>query len=190
MPTKPRRVAEKPLRSRSNALRVAILVEDHYEDLELQYPRLRLLEHGIEVVVAGPGRGRYSGKHGYPQKEDVTFEALSAKALAGIVIPGGWAPDRLRRSRVVLDLVAEIDRRGALVASICHGPWVPVSAGIVRGRRMTSVGAIRDDVVNAGAIWSDEAVVVDGNLVSSRTPDDLPDFCRAMLRVLDERAAR
>src|SRR5262245_26282910 len=127
-----------------NDRRIAVLVEDNYEDLELQYPRLRLLEAGASVLVIGPGRGQYKGKHGYPQKEDATFDALVASSFDGVIIPGGWAPDRLRRAKPVLQFVRELDAAEKLVASICHGPWVMASAGIVRGREMTSVEAIRD----------------------------------------------
>lgn len=175
---------QRPLR----APRIAILVEDHYEDLELQYPRLRLLEAGASVVVVGPGRGQYKGKHGYPQKEDATFDALAAGSFDGVVVPGGWAPDRLRRSQQVLQFVRDLDAAGKLVASICHGPWVLASAGILRGRKVTCVEAIRDDVVNAGAEWLDREVVVDRNLVTSRVPADLPPFLRSSLQVLAESA--
>lgn len=164
--------------------RIALLVEDAYEDLELQYPRLRLLEAGASAVVLGPGRGQYKGKHGYPQREDATFDALDPGRFDGVVVPGGWAPDRLRRYAAVLEFVRKLDADGKLVASICHGPWVPISAGIVRGREMTSVSAIRDDLVNAGARWVDREAVVDRNLVTARVPDDLPAFLVACLEVL------
>lgn len=170
--------------------RVAILVEDKYEDLELQYPRLRLLEAGVEVVVVGPGRGAYAGKHGYPQAEQATYRDLDAAAFDGVVVPGGWAPDRLRRSPEVLRFVRELDAAGKLVAAICHAGWVPASAGILRGRQATSAPAIRDDMTNAGARWVDREVVVDGGLVTSRNPDDLPAFLRACLEVLANAPAR
>jgi protease I len=166
--------------------KIAILVEDYYEDLELQYPRLRLLEAGHVAVVAGPGRGLYKGKNGYPQREDMTFDGLEAAEFDGVVVPGGWAPDRIRRSKKVLQFVAGLHQSGKLVASICHGPWVLASAGILKQRTMTCVEAIRDDVVNAGATWVDRDVVVDGNLITSRVPDDLPAFMRGILEFLQK----
>ncbi|MFN0205888.1 MAG: type 1 glutamine amidotransferase domain-containing protein [Planctomycetota bacterium] len=167
------------------ARQIAILIEDYYEDLELQYPRLRLLEAGFRPVIAGPGRGVYKGKNGYPQREDITFDALDAANFAGVIIPGGWAPDRIRRSKKVLEFVANIHLSGKLVASICHGPWVLVSAKILNNKNMTCVEAIRDDVVNAGARWSNKEVVVDRNLITSRIPDDLPAFMREILIFLN-----
>jgi len=164
--------------------RVAILVEEKYEDLELQYPRLRLLEAGVDVVVVGPGRGSYAGKHGYPQAEQATYRELDASRFDGVVVPGGWAPDRLRRSQEVLRFVRDLDASRKLVAAICHAGWVPISAGILKGREATSAPAIRDDMTNAGAKWVDREVVVDRNLVTSRNPDDLPAFMRACLEIL------
>lgn len=162
--------------------RFLVLVGDDYEDLELWYPKLRLTEAGAGVTVAGPGAGqKYLGKHGYPCVSDAAISGLSADEFAGIVIPGGWMPDRLRRDRVVLDLVRSFAGAKKLVASICHGPSINVSAGICAGLRMTSSLAIKDDLVNAGANWVDEAAVVDGFSITSRTPSDLPAFCRAML---------
>ena len=164
---------------------VLIFVGDDYEDLELQVPKYRLLEAGYQVILAGQEAGRvYHGKHGYPQQAQADVATLKAQDFAGLVVPGGWMPDRLRRDEHVLRLVRDINAAGKLVASICHGPWIEISAGIVRGIQYTSTPGIKDDLVNAGAIWHDRAVVVDRNRVSSRRPDDLPDFCRAMLQVL------
>ena len=167
--------------------RVLILVEQGYEDLELWYPKLRLEEEGLEVVVAGPERQTYSGKHGYPCSPDRTLNEVRASDFDGLVIPGGWAPDKLRRLPVVLELVREFDRAGKAIGMICHAGWVPISARIVKGRRVTGVSAIRDDLENAGAVFLDRSVVVDGNLVSSRTPADLPDFCRGLISALTQR---
>jgi protease I len=155
-----------------------------YEDLELWYPKIRLEEEGAETVVAGLGERTYQGKRGYPLTVDANVDDLGAADFDGLVIPGGYAPDILRRSRKVLSLTKEIHDAGKPVAFICHAGWVPISAGIVRGRRGTSVGAIKDDLVNAGMIWEDSPVVVDGNLISSRTPADLPQFCQALIRAL------
>lgn len=166
---------------------VLVLVGDDYEDLELHYPRLRLLEAGYRVVVAGPAaRSRYRGKHGYPAASDVAIADCAAAAFAGLVLPGGWMPDTLRRDGRLLELVREFDRQQKLVASICHGPWICISAGVVRGRRYTGSLGIKDDLENAGARFVDEPVVVDGHHVSSRRPDDLPAFARALLAALPE----
>ncbi|MDR5682706.1 MAG: type 1 glutamine amidotransferase domain-containing protein [Armatimonadota bacterium] len=166
-------------------VRVAVLVEDLYEDLELWYPVLRLREAGAEVKVVGPRAGEtYKSKHGYPARADVGMDETQAASFDAVVIPGGYAPDRMRRHASMLDLVRSIHEAGKPVAFICHAGWVPISAGIVRGRTVTSVSAIRDDLVNAGANWVDREVVVDGNLVTSRTPADLPAFCRALVELL------
>lgn len=163
---------------------VLFFVAPLYEDLELWYPKIRLEEEGAGTVVAGLGEKSYQGKRGYPISPDTTVEAVTARDFDGLVIPGGYAPDILRRSPRVLALTRDIFEAGKPVAFICHAGWVPISAGIVRGRRGTSVGAIRDDLVNAGMVWEDSAVVVDGNLISSRTPADLPQFCKALIAAL------
>ena len=155
-----------------------------YEDLELWYPKIRLEEDGATCTVAGLGEKSYQGKRGYPVTPDATVDEVDAGDFDALVIPGGYAPDILRRSERVLALTREMHASGKPVAFICHAGWVPISAGIVKGRRGTSVGAIRDDLVNAGMIWEDSPVVVDGNLISSRTPADLGHFCRALIRAL------
>jgi protease I len=155
-----------------------------YEDLELWYPKIRLEEEGARTVVAGTGEKTYQGKRGYPLTVDTSVGEIGAKDFDGLVIPGGYAPDIMRRSQKLLQLTREIYQAGKPVAFICHAGWVPISAGIVRGKRGTSVGAIKDDLVNAGMIWEDSPVVVDGNLISSRTPADLPHFMRALIAAL------
>lgn len=167
---------------------IAILVGPEYEDLEVWYPKLRLEEAGCDTPLIGIGEPQYRGKHGYPCNVDRQIDEVSARELVGIVAPGGWAPDKIRRDERVLSLVQEVDGAGGMVATICHGGWVLASAGILKGRRMTSTPAIKDDLVNAGAEWQDAEAVVDGNLVSSRRPPDLPAFAKAMLQVLEERA--
>lgn len=167
-----------------SARTILILVGPDYEDLEVWYPKLRLEEAGFAVKLAGTGERHYRGKHGYPCTVDGNVGDFPAENLAGLVVPGGWAPDKLRRDATVLDRVRAVHRSGKMVASICHGPWVLISAGIVRGRRMTSTVGIRDDLVNAGAEWLDMPAVVDGNIVSARVPPDLPAFAKAMLSVL------
>lgn len=158
-----------------------------YEDLELWYPKIRLEEEGAGTVVAGTGERTYQGKRGYPLTVDTSVDDITADHFDGLVIPGGYAPDVMRRSATLLRLTREIFEAGKPVAFICHAGWVPISAGIVRGRRGTSVGAIKDDLVNAGLIWEDSAVVVDGNLISSRTPADLPQFMPALIAALAAR---
>jgi protease I len=161
---------------------IAAVVDDIYEDLELWYPRLRLEEEGWKVVVAGPAAGRiYAGKHGYPCRSDVAFSDLRAGDFDGLLVPGGFAPDKIRRDARVLGLTREMAGAGKLVAFICHAGWVLISAGILKGKRATSTVGIRDDMVNAGVLWEDSPLVVDGNLVSSRTPADLPLFAKGMV---------
>ncbi len=155
-----------------------------YEDLELWYPKIRLEEEGATTVVAGTGERTYQGKRGYPLTVDANVDEIDAEHFDGLVIPGGYAPDIMRRSQRLLEITRQIFEAGKPVAFICHAGWVPISAGIVRGKRGTSVGAIRDDLVNAGMRWEDSAVVVDGNLISSRTPADLPEFMPALIRAL------
>jgi protease I len=165
--------------------KIAVLVEHHYQDLEVWYPLLRLREAGAKVVVVGTGTAaEYVGKYGYPVKVDKNADKVKVSSFDGIVIPGGWAPDRLRMSEPVLELVREMNRAKKPIACICHGGWVLVSAGVLRGRKVTSFVAIRDDVVNAGAKWVDEEVVVDKNLVTSRKPDDLPAFMQKFIELL------
>jgi len=172
--------------------RILMFVGDVYEDLELWYPKLRLTEAGAKVVVAGQEAGReYAGKHGYPCVADTAISQVRAGDFDGVVVPGGFMPDKLRRDREVLRLVGDFAASGKLVAAICHGGWIPISAGVYRGVRVTGSEGIKDDLVNAGAMWQDAAVVVDRNFISSRKPDDLPEFCRAILAFLaGQRAGR
>jgi protease I len=169
---------------------VLILVGPEYEEMEVWYPKYRLEAAGYEAPLAGIGEKLYHGKYGYPCAVDGTAADFKADSLAGILAPGGWAPDKIRRAPAVLELIRQVDAMGRLVATICHGPWVLISAGIVRGRRMTSTVGIRDDVVNAGAVWVDAGVVADGNLISSRLPADLPAFGEAIVTWLDQRSGR
>jgi protease I len=165
--------------------RIAVLAEDDYQELELWYPLLRMREAGAEVRVIGmPGVGTYHSKHEYPVQVDITADKVSASDFDAVIIPGGYAPDRMRRHQPMLELVKGIYDQGGVVAFICHAGWVPISAGIVEGKTATSVSAIRDDMINAGAEWVDKEVVVDGNLISSRGPSDLPAFCRAIIETL------
>lgn len=163
---------------------IAILVGPEYEDLEVWYPKLRLEEAGYDTPLVGIGEASYSGKWGYPAPVDMHVSDVDPASLRGVLAPGGWAPDKLRRDPAVLDLVRRVHHAEGLVATICHGPWILISAGIVRGRTLTSTVGIRDDVVNAGADWVDQPAVIDGNIVSARVPKDLPAFAHAMLTVL------
>lgn len=172
------------MESASDARSVLVLVEQAYEDLELWYPKIRLQEEGFRVTVAGPEKVRYLGKYGYPCMPDATLDQVRADDFEALVIPGGWAPDRLRRLPAVLDLVRAFDKAAKPIAMICHAGWVPISARILSGRLVTGVAAIKDDLENAGARYLDRSVVVDGHLISSRTPADLPDFCRALIAAI------
>lgn len=166
--------------------RVAILVDNVYQEMELWYPLYRLREAGATVTTVGATAGQtYTSKLGYPCAADKSYDQVSAEDFDGLIVPGGFAPDHMRRHAKCTRLVADINAQGKLVAAICHAGWVLCSAhGMLRGRKATSFFAIKDDMINAGADWSDAEVVVDGNLVTSRKPDDLPAFMRACIDVL------
>ena len=165
--------------------KVLVLAADLFEDMELLYPVFRLREERASVLIAGLDSKPVHGKKGHgPVEVDTTVDAVSADDFDALVIPGGFAPDKLRRSSKVLDLVRNFDAANKPIAFICHAGWVPISAKILKGRRATSVGAIRDDMENAGVDWVDEATVVDGNLISARTPDDLGPWMKALLAAL------
>ncbi|MBI2680902.1 MAG: type 1 glutamine amidotransferase [Candidatus Solibacter usitatus] len=165
--------------------KIAILVDNLYQEMELWYPYFRLQEAGAEVVAVGAKAGEtYTSKLGYPVKSHKSYDDARAADFDGVVVPGGYAPDHIRRHPAAIKFVKDLDAQGKLVAAICHAPWVLCSAGILKGRRATCFFAIKDDVINAGARYEDAEVVVDGNLVTSRKPEDLPAFCRAALAVL------
>jgi protease I len=165
---------------------VLILAADLFEDMELLYPLYRLREEGAAVTVASPGGAAVNGKKGHgPLTVDAATDDVTAEGYDALVVPGGFAPDKLRRDPHILELVRAFDADRRPIAFICHAGWVPISAGILRGRRATSVSAIRDDMVNAGVDWVDEAAVVDGNLISARTPEDLGPWMKALLAALD-----
>lgn len=169
--------------------RILMFVGEIYEDLELWYPKLRMIEAGMEVTVAGPEKGaRYTGKNGYPCVSDASISEMKAEDFDGVIVPGGFMPDSLRRDTHVLGLVKSFADSGKLVAAVCHGGWIPISAGVYKDVRVTGSPGIKDDLINAGAIWEDAPVVVDRNFVSSRKPDDLPDFCLGILKVLAEQS--
>ncbi len=166
--------------------KIAILVENDYQDQEVWVPLYRLREEGYETVVVGPAAATYKSKHGYPILATLAASATRSDDFLGVIIPGGWAPDRLRQDAGVLRLVKELYEKHRLVAAICHAGWVLASAGIARGRNLTSYIAIKDDMVHAGAEWVDREVVRDGNLITSRKPDDIPAFCREIVAALKE----
>ncbi len=172
--------------SKLTGKKVLFFVEEAYEDLELWYPKIRLEEEGVTTVVAGPEEKVYKGKNGYPCRPDSAIEKINPDQFDGLVIPGGFAPDKLRRHQRVLELTKKIFEAGKPVAFICHAGWVPISAKMLKGKNVTGVSATKDDLENAGAVYHDKSVVVDGNLISSRTPKDLPDFCQAIIRALSQ----
>ena len=170
----------------SSEKRAVILIDNSYQEMEVWYPYFRLQEFGASVEFAGAIAGHvYESKLGYPAKAGLSYDQLSVSDFDAVIVPGGVAPDRIRRYPKANLFVKEMDSAGKLVAAICHGPSVLCSAqGLLKGRRATSFHSIKDDVVNAGAAWEDAEVVVDRNLITSRNPEDLPAFCRAFLDVL------
>jgi protease I len=165
--------------------RVAVLVEQKYEELEVWYPVYRLKEAGCEVVMVGPEAGKtYASKLGYPAKADVAAADVSASRFDAVVIPGGFAPDYIRRSEPMLKLVRDLFAAGKPVAAICHGPWVLCSTPALKGKTATGFHSIKDDMVNAGATFVDKEVVADGNVITSRKPDDLPAFVVALMELM------
>jgi protease I len=167
--------------------RIAILAENLYQEMELWVPCYRLREEGAEVKIVGAGGATaYASKHGYPVSVDVQADQVKAVEFDAVVVPGGYAPDLMRRHGAMVSLVREAVRQGKVVAAICHAGWMLCSADVLRGRRATSFFSIKDDMEHAGARWVDAEVVVDGNLITSRKPDDLPAFCRAIVGALSK----
>ncbi len=168
--------------------RVAVLVEQQYQEMEVWYPVYRLREAGCQVTLVGPEAGTsYPSKLGYPAKSDKAAKDVKASDFDGIVLPGGFAPDFIRRHEPMLKLVRDMAEQGKVLAAICHGPWVLCSTTALRGKKATCFMAIKDDVINAGAKYVDEEVVVDGNVITSRKPDDLPAFVVAIMNALKQR---
>jgi protease I len=165
--------------------RIAVLVDNMYQEMEVWYPYFRFKEAGAEVVAVAAEAGKtYTSKMGYPIVSNKSYDQVAVSDFDGVVVPGGFAPDNIRRHAKALQFVKEMDAQGKLVASICHGLWVNCSAGILKGRRTTCFFAIKDDVINAGGRYEDSEVVVDNNLVSSRKPEDLPAFMKAAIQVV------
>lgn len=159
-----------------------IMVDTQFNDHEFWYPYYRLKEAGANVtVVASTTTQTYAGKYGTPVRADKIPTEINVAQYAGLIIPGGYAPDHMRRDQNMVSLVKAFNQQNKIVAAICHAGWMLVSAGILKGRTVTSFFAIKDDLVNAGATWRDQEVVIDGNMITSRTPDDLPAFMRAII---------
>ena len=170
-------------------MKVIQLVHNEFEDLELWYPVYRLKEAGAQVYLIGEEEGvTYTGKAGVKAVSDYAFEDVNPEIYDALLIPGGWAPDTLRRFDYVIDMVQHMDSEGKPIGSICHGGWVLVSAGILEGKKVTGSVGIKDDLINAGAEWINEPAVRDGNLVTGRRPPDLPDYMKLFTAVLQEQA--
>lgn len=168
-----------------NNKKIALLVENYYQELEVWYPLLRLREAGAQVETVGPQAGEtYKSKLGYPVRADRAIGGGSADEYDAAVIPGGWAPDYMRRDPNFVQFVRDMHAAGKPIGAICHGGWLLCSAGVLKGRRATSFFSIRDDMINAGADYVDAEAVVDGNLITSRVPDDLPAFCKALIEAI------
>jgi protease I len=166
--------------------RVAVLVENLYQELELWYPVLRLREAGAQVTIVGPVAGEvYASKLGYPVVAEAGIEDLSADDVDAVVVPGGFSPEYLRRAPAIVDLVRKLDARGDVVAAVCHAGWLLATADIVQGRPVTSVPVIKDDVIHAGGEWRNEPVVVDDNLITAQLPNDLPEFLARIVAALE-----
>ncbi len=165
--------------------RIAIFLEQIYEDPEFWYPYYRFLEAGAEVTVIAPEVKVYQSKHGYPAKADLAAADAKAGDYDAVIIPGGYSPDHMRRSKAMVDLLQQAYDQGKIIASICHGPWMLASVGAVKGKKVTSFFSIKDDLVNAGADYVDREVVRDGNVITSRTPADLPAFCKEIIAALN-----
>ena len=168
-------------------LRVAMLIENIHQDLEVWYPVFRFQEAGARVVVVGPSVGRYTSKLGYPIEAEVDAASACSQDFDVVIVPGGYAPDLMRLCRPMVNLVREAYEGGAVVAAICHGSWLLASAGIIRGRRVTGAPSIADDLINAGATFVDEPAVTDGRIVTSRKPSDIPQFSAALFAAVEAR---
>jgi protease I len=165
--------------------KVVLLAENNYEDMELWVPYFRLREEGAEVTIVGTGSSQaYTSKHGYPVQVDKEAKEIDMSHYDGVVIPGGYAPDMMRRFPEMVKIVKEAHQKGKVIAAICHAGWMLASAGILKGKRVTGYFAIKDDLINAGANYVDQEVVKDGNLITSRQPADLPAFCREIIEAL------
>jgi len=168
-------------------MKVLQLVSNDFEDLELWCPVMRLREEGIQIDLVAEEKGEYTGKYGVHCEATLTFDEVDPKDYDGVLVPGGWAPDKLRRFPKVLEIVKSMNDDGKLIGEICHAGWVLISAGILDGRKVTSTPGIKDDMENAGATWLDKTVVVDGNIISARRPPDIPEYNKALVEFLKVR---
>lgn len=166
--------------------KIALFVEKFYDEREFWYPYYRMQEEGAEVTVIGPDKAEYTSKCGMSAHSDVSINSVTVDRFDALIIPGGYAPDHMRRSTAMVDFVKAMHDQDKVIATICHGGWMLASAGILGGKRATSFFAIRDDIVNAGAEWIDSEVIVDGTIITSRTPADLPALCKAIITTLSE----
>lgn len=164
--------------------KILMFVEKMYEDLEFWYPYLRMKEEGAEVTVAAPKAEEYKGKHGLSIKADKAISGIKTETFDALIIPGGYSPDHMRREPKMVDAVRKMNGSGKLIAAVCHAPWMLASADIINGKKITSFFSIKDDLIHAGAKWEDKEVVVDGNIITSRNPNDLPVFCRTIIEKL------
>jgi protease I len=164
-----------------------MVVDDLAEDLELYYPYYRLMEEGCEVIMAADKKNMdFHGKYGVPYSSTMSYDEVNVDDFSGLLIPGGWAPDKIRRYETVLDIVKSFHKQNKPIGQICHAGWVTISANILRGKNVTSTPGIKDDMINAGGIWTNVPVIVDDNLVSSRWPKDLPEYMKAYIEVLNK----
>ncbi len=164
--------------------KIAILLEQLYEDPEFWYPYYRFLEEGADVRVTAPDVKEYKSKYGYPATSDLAAEDARGADFDAVIIPGGYSPDHMRRSEDLVRFVREAEAAGKIIAAICHGPWMLISAGVVKGREVTAFFSIKDDLINGGGRYVDREVVRDGNIITSRMPKDLPAFCREIIEAL------
>lgn len=165
---------------------IVILIADYYDELEFWYPYYRMKESKANVTVAGVVRGVYKGKNGMSAQTEIGMESLKADNFDAVIIPGGFAPDFLRREPVLIDFVRRMHEQGKVIAAICHGPWLLASAGILKNKSLTSYFSIKDDLVNAGAYWIDQETVVDDNIITARNPNDLPQFCKTIIELISK----
>ncbi len=163
---------------------IAILLEQLYEDPEFWYPYYRFLEAGAKVTVVAPEAKEYKSKHGYPARADLAAADAKAADYDAVIIPGGYSPDHMRRSKELVDFLKQSFEQDRVIAAICHGPWMLASIGAAKGRKLTAFHSIKDDLLNAGAQFVDEEVVRDGKVITSRTPQDLPAFCKEVIAAL------
>lgn len=170
--------------------RVAILVENLYQEMEVWYPIFRFQEAGAKVTIFGPEKTRYTSKLGYPVQADEAASAARAADFDVVVVPGGFAPDLMRTCKPMVSFVREMHEQGKIVAAICHGTWLLASAGALKGRRATGAPSIVDDICNAGGSYDDAEVVRDGNLITSRKPADIPAFSAAILHAVSDQFGR